>query len=116
MGMKIKWNDDRVRGTATALLLIARDRLCRGATVDLIRVSLADYRRDPAGYKARKAEWPDVREMGPLKSARDIATYQRLLAEVDGVFRKFTEGKRQFNSLTELDNFLIFTLGGPPVA
>lgn len=111
MGLKIKWNDDRVRGTATALLLIARDRLSRGQTTDLIRASLADYRRDPTDYKLRKAGWPDVRETQPLTNAGHIATYQKLRSAVDGVLRQFVEGRRQFNSLIELDNFLIFTLG-----
>ena len=45
MGLKIKWNDDRVRGTTAALLLIARDRLARGETDDLIRRALADFSR-----------------------------------------------------------------------
>ncbi|MCX6951651.1 MAG: hypothetical protein NTV51_05645 [Verrucomicrobia bacterium] len=116
MGLKIKWNDDRVRGTATALLLIARDRLSRGETADLIRASLADYRRDPADYKLRKAAWPDVREVRPLTDPAQIAQYRKLQAAVDGLLRKFVEGKRQFNSLTELDNFLSFTLGAGPGA
>lgn len=116
MALKIKWNDDRVQGTATALLLIARDRLSRGDTTDLIRASLADYRRDPADYKLRKAGWPDVREIQPLTNAGHIAYYQKLLSAVDGVLKKFVEGKRQFNSLIELDNFLVFTLDAIPVA
>ncbi|HTJ79467.1 MAG TPA: hypothetical protein VL357_10775 [Rariglobus sp.] len=112
MGLKIKWNDDRVRGTATALLLICRDRLSRGDTDDLIQASLADYRNDPAGYKENKATWADVNELGPLKSPGHVAYYQNLLSAVDGLLKKFTQGKRQFNSLIELDNFLVFTLKG----
>ena len=116
MGLKIKWNDDRVQGTVTALLLIARDRLSRGETTDLIRASLADYRRDPADYKLRKAGWPEVRAVQPLTNPAQIAYYQKLLRAADGVLKKFVEGKRQFNSLVELDNFLIFTLGPTRVA
>ncbi len=116
MAMKIKWNDDRVTGTTTALLLIARDRLSRGVTENLIQASLADYRADPAGYKLNKAGWADVRDAGPLKKPADVAEYQNLVVAVDRLLRKFVEGKRQFNSLTELDNFLVFTLGAGPRA
>ncbi len=108
--MKIKWNDDRVRGTATALLLIARDRLRRGETANLIQASLADYRDDPAGYKQNKAAWPEVKDAGPLTNPAQAAYYIKLVATVDGMIAKMVEGKRQFNSLTELDNFLIFNL------
>lgn len=112
MGLKIKWSDDRVRGTTTALLLICRDRLSRGTTDDLIQASLADYRNDPDGYKAAKATWADVREMGPLTDLRQVAYYKNLLSTVDRLVEKMVRGKRLFNSLTELDNFLIFTLQG----
>ena len=110
MGLKIKWNDDRVRGTMTALLLIVRDRLSRGVTDDLIKAALADYRADPAGYKANKAAWAEVGEVGALKNPRHIEYYKKLVSTVDGLVKKMVQGKRQFNSLTELDNFLIFTL------
>ncbi len=110
MGLKIKWSDDRVRGTTTALLLICRDRLCRGETDDLIAASLADYRNDPAGYKENKAAWPDVNDMAPFKNPQHTAYYKNLVSAVEGLLRKFVEGKRQFNSLTELDNYLVFTL------
>ncbi len=111
MGLKIKWNDDRVRGATTALLLISRDRLSRGETADLIKASLAAYRQDPDGYKQDKAAWADVKELGPLTHAQDVAYYQKLLLAVERIVQKMIEGKRQFNSLAELDNFLIFTLG-----
>ena len=110
MGLKIKWNDDRVRGTATALLLIARDRLSRGDTEHLLQASLTDYRRDPAGYKDNKAAWPDVNDVGPLKNPQHVEYYKNLLSAVDALLKKFVQGKRQFNSLLELDNFLVFTL------
>jgi hypothetical protein len=111
MGMKIKWNDDRVRGAATALLLIARDRLARGQKDDLIAAVLADYRADPDGYKENKKTWPDVRDLGPLQDPRRVARYQALLTAVDRLLEKWTQTKRQFNSLLELDNALIDHLG-----
>lgn len=107
MGLKIKWNDDRVRGATTAILLIGRDRLFRGKTVDLIQVSLAEYRNDPESYKANKASWTDARELGPLKNPQHIVFYKNLIAAVDRVTEKLTQAKRQFNSLLELDNALI---------
>lgn len=110
MGLKIKWNDDRVRGTTTALLLIARDRLSRGETDDLIASALAEYRDAPAAYKANKATWPAVNDVTSLKHPSHAAYYQKLVSTVDRLVGKMVEGKRQFNSLTELDNFLIFTL------
>ena len=110
MGLKIKWNDDRVRATTTALLLICRDRLSRGASEDLIEASLADYRNDPAGYKENKAMWADVKEVGSLTNPRHVVYYKALLSTVDGLHKKFVQGRRQFNSLIELDNFLVFTL------
>ena len=110
MGLKIKWNDDRVRGTTAALLLIARDRLARGETDDLIRRALADFRDDPAGYKVKRAAWAPVHESGPLTQPRTAAYYLKLVSTVDGLVEKMVRGKRQFNSLSELDNFLIFTL------
>ena len=112
MGLKIKWNDDRVRGTTTALLLISRDRLSRGETADLIRASLAAYRIDPDGYKQNKAVWLGVHELGLLKKPEYVAHYQKLLSAVELILKKVIEGKRQFNSLAEFDNFLIFTLSG----
>ena len=110
MGLKIKWNDDRVRATTTALLLIVRDRLARGETRDLFAAALADYRGDPDGYKRDKSAWPDVGEAGPLTNALDVAYYQRLVSSVDVLVARMVKGKRQFNSLSELDNFLVFSL------
>jgi hypothetical protein len=109
--LKIKWNDDRVRGAATAVLLIARDRLARGQKDDLIAAALADYRADPAGYKENRKTWPDVRDLAPLKDPRRAARYQALLAAVDRLLEKWTQSKRQFNSLLELDNALVEHLG-----
>ena len=110
MGLKIKWNDDRVRGATTALLLISRDRLSRGETDDLIQASFAEYRADPNAYKKNKATWAAVNESGPLTNPQHVVYYQKLLSSVDALLKKLAEGKRQFNSLTELDNFLIVAL------
>ena len=105
--MKIKWNDDRVRGAMTALLLISRDRLARGETENLIQEALAEYRADPETYKQRKKTWADARELGPLRNPRHVAYYRNLLSTTDRLLEKFTQAKRQFNSLLELDNALL---------
>ena len=107
MGLKIKWNDDRVRGATTAILLIGRDRLARGKTDNLIRAALAEYRDDPDGYKKNKATWPDARELGPLKNPSHVAYYKNLISAIDRIMKKMEQAKRQFNSLLELDNALI---------
>ncbi|MDB6164962.1 MAG: hypothetical protein JWQ83_102 [Lacunisphaera sp.] len=111
MALKIKWNDDRVRGAATALLLISRERFSRGKTGNMVESVLAEYRADPDGYKENKKTWPEVRDLSPLKDARQVARYQALLAAVDRLLEKWTQSKRQFNSLLELDNALIEQLG-----
>jgi hypothetical protein len=110
MGLKIKWNDDRVRGAMTAILLIGRDRLHRGETENLVEESLAAYRDDPDGYKHRKAGWADVRELGPLTKPAHVAYYRNLLAATDALLKKMEQNKRQSNSLLELDNYLIASL------
>jgi len=107
MALKIKWNDDRVRATVTALLLITRDRLARGETEDLIAASLAEYRADPENYKEKKKTWPDARELGPLTKPKHVEYYLELIAATDRLTAKWTQAKRQFNSLLELDNALI---------
>ena len=107
MRLKIKWNDDRVRGATTAILLIGRDRLSRGKTTDLVEASLAEYRDDPEGYKANKAAWADPKELGPLTKPQHVAYYKNLILAIDAVLQKMTQGKRQFNSLLELDNALV---------
>ena len=112
MGLKIKWNDDRVRGATTAILLIGRDRLARGETADLIQAALADYRADPEGYKQSRKTGVDAREPGPLKNPRHVAYYKDLISAIDRLTAKWTQAKRQFNSLLELDNALIAQLPG----
>ena len=110
MALKIKWNDDRVRGTTTAILLIGRDRLQRGETEDLIEASLTEYRADPEGYKLKKASWPAASELGPLTKPAHVAYYKNLGAAIEALRKKMEQGKRQSNSLLELDNYLISSL------
>jgi hypothetical protein len=110
MGLKIKWNDDRVRGATTAILLIGRERLFRGETENLIQASLDEYRNDPERYKKNKATWADARELGPLTNPSHVAYYKNLISTIDGLLKKLALGKRQFNSLLELDNTLVASL------
>ncbi len=110
MGLKIKWNDDRVRGATTAILLIGRDRLARGKKDNLVQRSLTDYREDPEGYKANKARWPEARDLGPLTNPHHLAQYKNLIIAVDSLLKKMEQNKRQSNSLLELDNYLIASL------
>ncbi|HEY0864021.1 MAG TPA: hypothetical protein VGD97_07955 [Lacunisphaera sp.] len=115
MRLKIKWNDDRVRGATTAILLISRERLIRGEPLaDMIQASLAEYRADPEGYKEKKRAWADVRESGPLTKPLHLAYYRNLIAAVDALLQKWTQSKRQFNSLLELDNALVENLRNLP--
>ena len=107
MGLKIKWNDDRVRGAVTAILLLSRDRLSRGKTGTSIASLLAEYRADPDAYKANKAAWPDAKDLGPLKNPAHVAYYKNLTVAIERITAKMTQAKRQFNSLLELDNALI---------
>jgi hypothetical protein len=112
MALKIKWNDDRVAEALKAVLLIGRARLARGETTDLVRAALAEYRTDPAGYKANKTGWPGVSELGPLTQPAQVASYRKLQAAVARLNDKMTAARRQFNSLAELDNALAAHLVG----
>jgi hypothetical protein len=110
MGLKIKWNDDRVRAAMTAILLIGRARLARGETDDWVAESLAEYRADADLYKINKAAWSAPAEMGPLTRPAQVAKYQQLLATTERLQEKIAQNKIQFNSLRELDNWLIANL------
>ncbi len=110
MRLKIKWNDDRVKAATRAILLIGRERLARGEATDLIQASLAEYRADPEGYKANKATWADVHELGPLTKPSHRVYYLNLQTAIDRLTEKMTQAKRQFNSLLELDNYLVSSL------
>jgi hypothetical protein len=107
MALKIKWNDDRVRDATTAVLLIARDRLSRGKTTDLVRAALAEYRTDPKAYAANRATWAAAREPGPLTKPAHLQTFQNLIAAIDKLVAKATQSKRRFSSLEDLDHWLI---------
>jgi hypothetical protein len=110
VALKIKGNDDRVRGAITALLLIGRSRLVAGRKEDLIKASLAEYRADTDSYKASRRTWPDVYEISILTRPADAAYYRNLLAAADRLVTKLKESKIVFNSLLELDNYLIAIL------
>ena len=110
MRLKIKWNDDRVHGATTAILLIGRDRLARGLTENLVWESLAEYRADPAGYKERKRTWAAAGEPGPLTKPSHLARYASLVPAIAALMNKMMQGRRQFNSLLELDNYLVSSL------
>jgi hypothetical protein len=110
MGLKIKWNDDRVRAATTAILLIGRDHLRRGEAEDLIQASLDEYRSDPERYKQNKASWSDVQDLGPLTKPAQAALYRNLLNAIEALMKKLEKGKPQFNSLLELDNWLVASL------
>lgn len=109
--MKIKWNDDRVKHATTALLLISRDRIHHGQTAALIQDSMADFRADPARFKRNQATWVEAGQPGPLTQPQQVAAYLGLVEEVAALLRKMEKSKRQFNSLLELDNYLIAILG-----
>lgn len=101
-----------MRSATTAILLIARDRLIRGETLaDMIQASLTEFRADPEGYKEKKRTWADAREPGPLTKPLHLAYHRNLIAASEALTQKMTQGKRQFNSLLELDNYLIASFG-----
>ena len=112
MALKIKWNDDRIRATAAALLLIARARLIKKQTSGLIEAALADYRADPDGFKAEhpRRDLAAAKELAALKHPQHVNYYQKLVADVERELAKIEKNKRQFTSLAELDNFWVFTL------
>lgn len=110
MGLKIKWNDDRVRAATTAVLLLARERIARGETSDVVAAALEEFRADPAGYKESKSTWAPLTEAGPLTKPAQLALYQKLRDAVERLGKKAAMAKIQFNSLRELDNWLIASL------
>jgi len=117
---KIKWNDDRIKQTLTALLLISRDRLIRRETQELIAASLDDYRNDPKTYKDThwnkvSATMDDPRDTGSLAHSKHLAYYQTLITSVDAMAARFTRNQIQFNSVIELDKYLVTYLKSPLV-
>jgi hypothetical protein len=109
---KIKWNDDRIKQTLTAVLLISRARLARGLTQDLIAEALLSYRNDYKAYKDEhwdktKAAMSDPKDLGSLKNPNHVAYYKNLLVQVDAMSARFKKNQIQFNSLIELDKYLV---------
>jgi hypothetical protein len=109
---KIKWNDDRIKQTLTAVLLISRARLARGLTQDLITEALLSYRNDYQSYKDEhwdkaKAALSDPKDFGSLKNPNHVAYYKNLLTQVDAMSVRFKKNQIQFNSLIELDKYLV---------
>jgi hypothetical protein len=114
MALKIKWNDDRIKGAATAVLLITRERLSQGHWGGLITAALEEYRDDYEGYKAThpKRDLATAKDASMLTNAQRKEFYQRLVAAVDVLLARLERNKTQFNSLTELDNYLALNLRG----
>jgi hypothetical protein len=115
---KIKWNDDRIKQTLTAVLLISRSKLHRGGSENLIEEALADFRNDPAGYKAEhwnkvKSAWSDPKDLSSLKTAGQVACYRALLTEVDTLAARLKRNQIQFSSVIELDKYLVTYLKAP---
>ncbi len=110
--MKIKANDDRVKSTAAAVLLLHREAWSQakdgpGAIADVLRL----YRDDYEGLKARFPK-RDLAEAKDLATMVELITdagkrkrYQNLIEATDRVLARIQRGKIQFSSLTELDNY-----------
>lgn len=115
---KIKWNDDRIKQTLTAVLLISRTKLTHGQTKDLIAESLSSYRTDFAGYKEAnwsktRGAWSDSKDLGSLKNPGHLAYYKKLLGEVEAMTARFKKNQIQFSSVIELDKYLVTYLKSP---
>ncbi len=115
--MKIKANDDRIKSTAAAVLLLCRDAWGRGeAGPGLISSVLRDYRDDHDGFKARfpKRDLAEARDLAAMaeriSSPRARESYQDLIGAIDVVLARIERGKIQFSSLAELDNYFIANL------
>jgi len=112
MSLKIKWNDDRIRGAATAVLLLSRDRLLRKETTGLVQNALDVFRHDLDAYKSAHPirTLAAAKDVGAFKDAYHREAYEKLLAAVESLLGRLEKNHTQFNSLTELDNYLIFNL------
>lgn len=102
--MKIKWNDDRIKATASALLLITWEKLNRNDSEDLIPSTLARYRSEG------KSSVPKASELSPIKDPVYASYHKNLTARLDTLLKRFEKHSTQFNSLVELDNYLVFHL------
>jgi hypothetical protein len=112
MALKIKWNDDRIKGAVTAVLLITRHKLAQGHWGGLIEASLLEYREDYDAYKAAhpKRDLATARDATALTDASRREFFERLVAAMDVLLARLERNKTQFNSLTELDNYLLLHL------
>ncbi|AKC83160.1 hypothetical protein IMCC26134_10905 [Verrucomicrobia bacterium IMCC26134] len=112
MALKIKWNDDRIKGAATAVLLITRERLAQGHWGGLVTAALEEYRHDHDGYKANhpKRDLAAAKDASMLTDAGRRAHYEKLVAAVEVLLARLERNKTQFSSLKELDNYLALTL------
>lgn len=112
MAQKIKWNDDRVKGAVAAVLLITRQKLSQGHWGGLIEAALLEYREDYDAYKAAfpKRDLATARDATGLTDANRREFFERLVAALDVLLARLERNKTQFNSLTELDNYLVLQL------
>ena len=108
MSLKIKWNDDRVKGAATAVVLITRFRLAQGHWGGLIQASLVEYREDYEGYKARHPTrtLAAAKDSSGLVNAQRREFYEKLVAAVETLLARVERNRTRFSSLIELDNYL----------
>lgn len=104
MGIKIKSNDDRIKITASALLLITWEKLNRNDTDELIASALAEYRAEG------KSRLPKASELAPISNPVFAAYHKNLTTRLDTILKRFEKNSTQFNSLVELDNYLVFHL------
>jgi hypothetical protein len=114
MSLKIKWNDDRVKGAATAVLLITRSRLAQGHWGGLIQAALVEYREDHEGYKAGHPSrtLAAAKDSSGLADAQRREFYEKLVAAVEALLARVERNRTRFSSLTELDNYLALQLKG----
>jgi hypothetical protein len=116
MGLKIKCNDDRIRASAAALLLLARAKLGRGDFGGLVSGALADYREDTDAFKEAfpKRDLAAAKDLADLvevvKDGRRREVYQELLDAVDVVLARVERNRTEFSSLVELDNYWVASL------
>lgn len=115
--MKIKANDDRIKATAAAVLLLCREQGgARALGPGMIAAALEAYREDYEGFKKRfpkrdLAEATDLATMVErIPGARERERYQELMDAVGVVLARIERNKIQFSSLVELDNYLLANL------
>ncbi len=115
--MKIKANDDRIKSTAAAVLLIYREAWgqAKDGPGDIAAV-LHHYREDYDHFKARfpKRDLTEAKNLATLVELMPDAGkrkhYQELIEAIDRLLARIQRGKIQFSSLTELDNYFVANL------